>query len=558
MATEHLFAHLLVALIAALVGGAVASLLRQPALLGFLASGLVLSPLTPGLTISQGSVDALAELGVIFLMFAVGIQLPLPELLRTGRVAVGGGLVQVVLTLGFGFAVGLALGWSALESLVFGAVLSNSSSTVLSRVVLERDELESPYAKLGLAWSSVQDVSTIALVAVFSALSPAAGARGQWLELIKGVAFLGLVTPAALWLLPRFFERVVLARSRELFTLSVATVALGMAWIAAQLGVSLALGAFVAGVIVGESPRGHRILGDAIPLRDIFSGIFFVSIGMSIDPRFVASHGLHILVAVVMTALGKGAITYAVARWFGCSRQLAVMLAAGLAQSAEFSFLLAQIGLRLELVGPEVYGTLLAGAVASILLAPAMPALGARLTCRLRAGPTGAPLPEPANGPADHTIVCGHGRVGSVVVELLERLAAPLLVIEDDPADVRALQQRGLRAIEGDAAQIPVLEQAGIARARVLVICIPERMAVRRIVDHARSRNPDLVILARTHRESERRHLYELGARAVVLGELELALELSRRSAEALGLDPERVAAELERTRADFSPPRKR
>jgi monovalent cation:H+ antiporter-2, CPA2 family len=552
MDTEHLVVQLLVALSAALVGGALASWLRQPPILGFLASGLVLGPFTPGLVAPQASIDALAEVGVIFLMFAVGVQLSLPELLRSGRTAIGGAVIQVLATIGLGFVAGLAMGWSPLASLVFGAVLSNSSSTVLSRVLIENDELETPHGKLGLAWSSVQDVSTILLVAVFSALSPNASEGHPWIELAKGVVFLLFVAPAALWLLPRVFERVALARSQELFTVSVATVALGMAWTAAQLGVSLALGAFVAGVVVGESPRAHRILGEAIPLRDIFSGMFFVSIGMSIDPGFVASHWPYVTVAAALTIVGKGVLTAWVARLVGCTRRVAVKIGAGLGQSAEFSFILAQVGQKLGLIGPEVFGTLLAGAVISILAAPAMPAAANLVLGRLKHGP--ADRAEGAGaidgGLTHHTVVCGYGRVGRVVVGALHRLQVPLLVIEEEPAVVRSLQQRGLPALEGDAAQIAVLERAGVARARVLVICVPERMAVRRIIDYARARNPGLVMLARTHRESERRHLHELGASTVVMGELELALELGRRSAEALGIDAARVAAELEHQRS--------
>jgi CPA2 family monovalent cation:H+ antiporter-2 len=551
---EGLFIELLIALAAALAGGALASLLRQPAILGFLVIGLLLSPFTPGLVVSRASIDALAEIGVIFLMFAVGVQLSLPELVRTGRVAITGGIVQVLLMIGVGVAAGVALGWGLVESLVFGAVLSNSSSTALSRVLLERGELDSPHGKLGLAWSSVQDISTVVLVAVFTALSPTAAPGGQWLELVKSALFLTVVSPAALWVLPRVFERIALARSRELFTLAVATVALGMAWTAAQLGVSLALGAFVAGVVVGESPKAHRILGDAIPLRDIFSGMFFVSIGMSIDPAFVAAHWPMVVVAAVLTVFVKGTVTTVVALLVGCSRRVAVMVGAGLAQSAEFSFLLAQTGKQLGLIGPELFGTVLAGAAVSILLAPAVPTVGLAALERLGGGRP-KQHDDPAHGDG-HTIVCGYGRVGRIVVGLLQRTGAKVVVIEEEPAIARALRHSGIAVVEGDAAQAPALDRAGIGSASVLVICVPERMAVRQIVDYAQSCNKQLTVLARAHHEAERRHLYALGAKEVVMGELALAIELGRRSAEALGLDATLVEAELEVLRRGEPAPR--
>lgn len=552
---DSLFVHFLIALAAALAGGALASLLRQPAILGFLVIGLVLSPFTPGLVAPTGSIAALAEIGVIFLMFAVGVQLSLPELLRQGRVAILGALIQVALTLGLGVLAGLAMGWSPVEALVFGAVLSNSSSTVLSRVLLERGELDSRHGKLGIAWSSVQDISTIVLVAVFSALSPTTASGGPWLDLARGGAFLVVVMPVALWALPRLFDRIALSRSRELFTLTVATVALGMAWGASLLGVSLALGAFAAGVIVGESPRAHRILGDAIPLRDIFSGVFFVSIGMSIDPVFVARHWHLIAITAALTVIGKGVITTGVALVVGCPSRIAVLLGAGLAQSAEFSFILAQIGRQLGLIGPELFGTMLAGAALSILLAPAAPVVALALFARLRRGPPSAADDEPAREEArtGHTIVCGHGRVGGIVVQLLEQLQTSVVVVEEDPDNVRTLVQRGTPAIEGDAAQPTVLERADVAHARVLVTCLPERMVVRRIVDHALARNRDLVLLARTHWEPEIRRLHALGATAVVMGEVALAIELGRRSAQALDIDPELVSAELDALRRHFT-----
>ncbi|MBZ5715693.1 cation:proton antiporter [Nannocystis pusilla] len=547
---ERLLEHLLIALTAALAGSGLASHLRQPAILGFLAVGLFLSPFTPGVTAPIASIDALAEIGVIFLLFAVGVQLSLPELVRAGRIAILGGSLQVVLTLGLGVGAGLVMGWSPVEALVFGAVLSNSSSTVLSRVLLERGELESRHGKLAIAWSSVQDMSTIVLVAMFSALSPAAAGGEAWRELAKGAVFLLGVTPAALWLLPRLFERVALSRSRELFTLAVATVALGMAWTASLLGVSLALGAFVAGVVVGESPKAHRILGEAIPLRDIFSGVFFVSIGMSIDPAFVVAHWQLIAATAALTVLGKGLITTGVALLLRCPRRVAVLLGAGLAQSAEFSFLLAQVARELDLIGQELFGTLLGGAALSILVAPAVPALALALLERLRSRPAAVETDEPADDRVrGHTIVCGHGRVGATVTRLLERLEVPVVVVDEEPDIVRSLVQRGTPVVEGDATQPPVLERAGLARARVLVACVPERMVVRRLVEHALARNPELVVLVRTHRESEMRHLYELGASAAVMGELTLAIELGRGTAQALGLDPDLVRAALEELR---------
>jgi CPA2 family monovalent cation:H+ antiporter-2 len=538
--TGNLFVHLLIAIAAALVGGAVALWLRQSAILGFLVAGLMLSPFTPGFVGPSETIEAVAEVGIIFLMFAVGVQLSLRELLRVGRISLAGGLVQVTLTIALAGAAGLALGFGAVESLVFGAVISNSSSTVLSKILVERGEVETGWARTSLAWSSVQDISTVVIVAVFSALSPSRGEDQQVVLLVKAAVFLFAVVPAALWLLPRVFGRASVLRSREIFILLVATVALGMAWAASLLGISLALGAFLAGVAVGESPTAHRILGDAIPLRDIFSGVFFVSIGMTIDPRFVVEHAGLVMVTVLLTIAGKGALCGVLAFALGCSLRTSVMLGAGLAQSAEFSFLLAHAARELGLIDAALFGAMLASAALSILLAPAVTAGAGRLLPLLQrtrlswqreheAGATPAPK--------SHAIVCGHGRVGHVVTGLLERFGASLVVIDEDPRVVRGLRERGARAFLGDAAQASLLDRAGVASARLLVICIPERMAVRRIVDHAQDVNPRLVILARAHSDRERDELYQRGVAEVVHGEQELALELSRRSGQVLGFD---------------------
>jgi CPA2 family monovalent cation:H+ antiporter-2 len=554
LAPGSLFVLLLIALAAALVGGTLALWLRQSVIVGFLLAGLALGPFTPGVVGPSGAIAAIAEVGVIFLLFAVGVQLSLRDLLGVGRVAIGGGLLQVGLTIAVAAALGRLLGLGAVESFAFGAVISNSSSTVISKVLLERGELETGHARLAIAWSSVQDISTVLLVAVFAMLAPGGGDGAELVSVAKGAAFLFLLVPAALWLLPWLFRHAAVSGSREIFILLVVTVALGMAWAASLLGVSVALGAFFAGVAVGESPTAHRILGDAIPLRDIFSGVFFVSIGMSVDPALVLRYWPLVGVTVLLTTAFKGVLSAGLALALGCTPRVALLVGAALAQSAEFSFLLAQVGRQSGLLGEPVFGSLLGGAALSIVLAPAVmraaAALGPRAQRLLATRPDreGPPVAEP---PAGHAIVCGYGRVGSVVADLLVRLGAPPIVIEEDARLVAELRARGARALFGDAAQGHVLDRAGIAHARLLVTCIPERMAVRRVLDHVQAVNPGAVVLARAHSERERRELYRRGVREVVLGELELALELARRSGQVLGFEPAQVESAIESRRRD-------
>jgi CPA2 family monovalent cation:H+ antiporter-2 len=553
-APGSLFVLLLIALAAALVGGTLALWLRQSVIVGFLLAGLALGPFTPGLVGPSGAIAAVAEVGVIFLLFAVGVQLSLRDLLGVGRVAIGGGLLQVGLTIAAAAALGRLLGLGAVESFAFGAVISNSSSTVISRVLLERGELETGHARLAIAWSSVQDVSTVLLVAVFAMLAPGGGDGAELVSVAKGAAFLFLLVPAALWLLPWLFRHAAVSGIREIFILLVVTVALGMAYAASLLGVSVALGAFFAGVAVGESPTAHRILGDAIPLRDIFSGVFFVSIGMSVDPAFVVQYWPLVGVTVLLTTAFKGLLSAGLAYALGCTPRVALLVGAALAQSAEFSFLLAQIGRQSGLLGEAVFGSLLGGAALSIVLAPAIMHAAAALAPRAQRLLGARPEREspPASAPlVGHAIVCGYGRVGSVVTDLLARLGAPAIVIEEDAGLVAALRARGAHALFGDAAQGHVLDRAGLAQARLLVICIPERMAARRVLDHVQAVNPQAVVLARAHSERERRELYRRGVQEVVLGELELALELSRRSGQVLGFEAAQVESAIEARRRD-------
>jgi monovalent cation:H+ antiporter-2, CPA2 family len=550
-----LLLQLVTALGAALVGAAVALRLRQPLLLGYLLAGVAIGPFIPGVLGSGAAIGELAELGVIFLMFVIGVQLSWRDLLRASRIALWGGLLQVVVMIGLGYLAGRAWGWGHLEAYAFGAVISNSSSTVLSKILGDKGETDSRHAQLALAWSSVQDISTVALVAVLAVASP----RGQSLAPLLGKAalFFFALVPLAFFVLPWLLRQASSLRSREFFVVAVVTLALAMAGGASLLGVSLALGAFLAGVVVGESDVVHRVLGDAIPLRDVFSGIFFVSIGMLLDPAFVVSHWPVVLGAVALMVGVKGAVSAALARFLGCSPRLAVLVGAALAQSGEFSFLLARIGQDSGALSEPVFHLLLSAAVVSIVLAPGVHALAPHALRRLARPAQGRPVagePPRPTAMTGHAVVCGYGRVGSTVCSLLERQRAAYVVVEEDLRRLTALRARGIPAVFGDAAQPHVLDRAHLAKARLLILCIPEKMAARRAVEHAHAINPQLGILARTHSWADLRYLSGHGVAEPVLGEVELALELGRRALErfeAPGEEIEQAIAAERRALAD-------
>lgn len=542
--------QLVIALGAALAGASVAIAFRQPLVLGYLLAGVAIGPFTPGIVGSTEQIAELAEVGIVLLMFVIGAQLSLAELLRASRVAVIGGLLQVSVMIGVGYVVGRALGWSQVASYAFGAVVSNSSSTVIGKILGDRGELDSRHAQLALAWSSVQDISSVLLVAALTFVS--ADAREVGTLLAKSAVFFVVVVPLSFWGIPHLLRQASSARSREFFALAVITLALAMAAGAALLGVSLALGAFLTGVVVGESDLAHRILGDAAPIRDVFSGVFFVSVGMLVDPGFLLDAWPLVLLTVALIVLVKGGVSAVLARLLGASPRLAVLVGAALAQSAEFSFLIARFGLERGVLPLPIFHLLLGASSITILLAPFVADAGPWLHRRLghtTQDPESESRARSAAELVDHAIVCGHGRVGGAVRALLERHGKPVVVIEEDLRSVEALRTHGTRVVLGDAGLEQVLEQAGVAHAGLLILCIPERMAVRRAVAYARARRPEITILARTHDDDDRLILEKLGADEAVLGEKELALELGRRALARFGVDTEAAEQSLDALR---------
>lgn len=535
---------LVIALGAAGIGALGAAFLRQSLVLGYIVAGLVIGPHTPGFVADVPTVEELADLGVVFLMFAIGVQLSFSDLRRVGGVALLGGGAQVLLTIAIVYGIGRAVGFGWLEALFLGSVISNSSSTVLSKVLSERGDLDSVHGRISLAWSTVQDFSTVALAVVLTTL-----AKGTTdtlaVDLVKALGlaavFLVLVIPPGLLLLPRFFERVSAVGNVELFTFAAAGVALGVAYLAESFGISVALGAFVGGILVGRSDVSHEVDSRMAPLRDLFAGLFFVSVGMLIDVRVVFDNLWLVGLTVALIVGVKGAMSGLITLAFGYRGRTAVLTGALLAQSAEFSFLLARLGAELDAISPEVFGLMLAGAAISIVLAPAVFAgaqpIGRMVERRL-------PLPPLADLPdevaqarlSDHAILCGYGRVGRVVHEAIRQQAIGVVVIEQDAGAVASLREQGVAVLHGSASNPVILERAGISRARILIAAIPDPLSIRRMVEMARDANPEIDIVVRTHSQAERRHIERQGANEAVVGELELAMEMSRHTLRLFGM----------------------
>lgn len=545
------------ALGAAFIGAIIAVRFQQSVVIGFILAGIIIGPYTPGIVGDAHAVDALANIGIILLLFAIGVQFSVPDLLQVGRVAILGGLAQVVILIGIGYAIGIALGWGSLEAFAFGAVVSNSSSTVLGKVLGDRGELSTIQGRVGLAWSTVQDLSTIALIVILTALASDGGnlLLDMGWALVKAGAFFALLIPIGSKLLPWMFERLAMLQNREVFLMAVALLAMGTGYAASFFGLSVAIGAFLAGVIVSESDHSHHILGEIVPIRDIFAGLFFVSVGMLADPEFIIESFPLVLVGAFTIILIKGLVVTGISMLFEYPLRASLLIGVTLAQSAEFSFLLARVGVDLGVISARVFNLLLAAIVISIILSPTlhrvMNAVTLPLERRLqkkRFAPANSHAPPPPDF-TGHTIICGYGRVGSRIGAMLQKFGFPFVAIDNNIHVASQLQDFNSRIYYSSIDNPAVLDRAGLATARLLVLAVPDVIAARRAIDYARQVNPNITIVARSHSDAERMALVEQGVDEAVMGELELALEMTRFALTELGINPEEAHAVIDRLR---------
>jgi CPA2 family monovalent cation:H+ antiporter-2 len=525
--------------------GAAANRLRLSPLIGYLIAGVIIGPATPGFTADLEIASELAELGVILLMFGVGLHFSFGELLAVRRVAVPGAVAQIAIATLLGTALGLAFGWSLGAGLIFGFSLSVASTVVLLRALQDRRLIDTERGKIAVGWLIVEDLATVlALVllpAIAAAATEATDSNGlatsdlRGLAVALGVTIGKLAAFAAVMffvgrrVIPWILHVVAHSGSRELFRLAVLAIALGIAFGAVSLfGVSFALGAFFAGVILNESPLSQRAAQESLPLRDAFAVLFFVSVGMLFDPAVLVSNPLGVLATVAIIVIGKSAGAYLIVRAFGRSSATAMTISVSLAQIGEFSFILAALGLRLEILPKEAQDLILAGAMISIVINPFLFAwLDRRRVAQ--EGEQAVAEPEPEEAPPEastltgHAIIVGYGRVGSLVGDTLESEHRPFLVIEDRNDATQAVAARGVQVIHGNAARPDILAAANVAAAKWLFIAIPEAFEAGQIAQQAREANPKIEIIARAHYDDEIEHLVQHGADHVVMGEREIA-----------------------------------
>ena len=565
-----LIATISVGLVLAFAFGLLAHRLKISPLVGYLMAGVAVGPFTPGFVADAELAAELAEIGVILLMFAVGLHFSLKDLMSVRNIAVPGAVVQIAVATLMGMALAWALGWSLQAGMVFGLALSVASTVVLTRALGERRLLETERGRIAVGWLVVEDlvmVVALVLLPVVGQISAGGSVSAGEVATILGItlakvsAFVAVMLLVGRRVIPMIMHYVAHTGSRELFRLAVYALALGVAAGAASLfEVSFALGAFFAGMVMAESQLSQRATEEALPLRDAFAVLFFVSVGMLFDPQVLVEAPRVVLGTIAIIVLGKSAAAWMIVRAFGHPNGTAVTISASLAQIGEFSFILAGLGVSMKLLPEEGRDLVLAGAILSIFLNPFIFALAERRPARRYpkeevavAAPADASamerVQEEIPGPgeqtattlADHDVLIGYGRVGRIVGDGLLEAGRPVLVFDDREDSLERARAAGAEVIEGNAADPQVLALGNIAGARRLFVTVPEAFEAGQVVEQARALNPRLEIVARAHSDATVEHLSRLGANLAVMGEREIA----RRMLEAaLPEDSELAAAE--------------
>ena len=542
----------LAALGVALLLGAVAHRLRMAPMIGYIAAGLVVGPFSPGFVADRDEVLALADIGVALLMFSIGVRFSLAKLQSVGRLVLIGAPLQVAFSIALGAGIAFAIGRPVLESLFLGAIASVCSSVVLVKVAGETSLETTAHGKLALAWSIMQDLLTVVLVVVLGAL--AGGGEEPALEAVRATVVALAVVAAVLVVgsrvLPGILSRIAQLGSRELFVVAVAVLAIGTATLAAQLGVSVALGAFVAGMALAESDLAASVLGEVVPLRELFATIFFVSIGILLEPAAVIAGWPTVLLLIALIVVGKGVAVAAISI-AGRQRPRTALRAAGLvAQGGEFSFVLATVGLQLGALGQDTFSQAMGAIVATVVIAAPVAGLSARLGDRLELRFPVPPLPgpaEPAAGMRRHVVILGYGHVGKAVARVLEGRGFPWVAADADYAMVHAATTGGAPLVYGDAGTPSVLDALRVADAGTLVVTVPDALAARQAIEYALRHNPNLHVVVRAHSAQDEAELRRLGAARIVTAEREIGHELVRHALRRYGVSDQEIAAILRR-----------
>jgi CPA2 family monovalent cation:H+ antiporter-2 len=557
-----LIATIVAGLTLAFAFGALAHRLKISPLAGYLLAGVMVGPFTPGFVADQKLAMELAEIGVILLMFGVGLHFSLKDLMSVKAIAIPGAIVQIGVATALGWGLGTLLGWPPAAGIIFGLALSVASTVVLLRALQEKRIVQTARGRIAVGWLVVEDLVMVLALVLIPSIAGLVGdgpappldefAMTLGLTLGKVGLFVAVMLIGGRRLVPMLLHAVAHTGSRELFRLAVLVVALGIAFGAAKLfDVSFALGAFFAGMVLAESELSQRATEETMPLRDAFAVLFFVSVGMLFDPNILVTSPLSVVAAVLIVVFGKSIAAFLIVRLFGHPTGTALTISASLAQIGEFSFILANLGVAYGLLSEEGRGLVLAAAMISILVNPFIFSLAERIRTRLerpavqaaaKAAAAAAERKEESDlrlsEQTGHAIVVGFGRVGHVLVEQIGLLKHDLVLIEEADHRARPARALGLETIIGNAVREEVLNAANVRGARILFVAVPDGFDSGQVVQQAKALNPGIRIIARAHSDEERDHLKRLGADEIVVGEREIGLAMVALSGDAMEPSP--------------------
>ncbi len=554
----RLIVDLVLVLAVAAGGGLLAALCRQPVLLGYLLGGMVVGPAGLGLIKELIQVETLAQFGVAFLLFALGVEFSFAEIKKVQLISLGGGGLQIVLTILVTALVSLGVGWvnSPAQGVFLGAILSLSSTAVVLKCLMERNETATPHGQVMLGILVVQDLALGLMLAVLPALDQPPELIGMAVltALVRIGLFAAGAVAAGIWLIPHALRLLARTESRELFLLGVVALCLGIALLTEHLGLSIEMGAFVAGLMISEVEYADQTLTYVEPLRDIFATLFFAAIGMLIDPVFLWQNLELILGLVALVLVGKFLIVMPLVKVFRYPLKTALLVGLGLAQIGEFSFVLASEGRSLGLVSRQVYLLILGTTAVTLVLTPFV----SRLVPKLLELPwlksfveEDLPLEVTVDAPQqNHVVVCGYGGMGSNLVRLLQEHQYPVVVIDQSERRIQQLREAGVPYVYGNAASLHVLEKAGVGQARSLAIALPDPMSSRLCLKRALELSPELDVVLRANKDKDIELLYQLGAREVVQPEFEASLELANHLLTGMGLSPLAIQREMQQIRS--------
>ena len=553
------FQDLATVFLAAVAGGVLARIAGQPLILGYVLGGIAIGPFTPGPTISEShTFELFAEIGVILLMFSIGLEFSVKDLMRVKWVALAGGPLGILMAIGLAVVTGRLIGWSTTQSIVIGAVISIASTMVLARLLVDRGELRSKHGRVMIGIALVEDVAVVAMTVLMPALGEFDSGRllviGE--ALVKALVILLPVGYLGTKVIPPIMTHVARTQNHELFLLVTLAISLGTAAITQMIGLSLALGAFLAGLIISASEYGHETLARLLSLRDAFVALFFVTIGILIDPHVIIDNLSLLATMVGLIIGGMCSIWMTVVRLFGYSWNTAFLVGIGLTQIGEFSFVLVQVAKAAGHVGEEVYNATLAASLLTILMNAALVRYvpGWFVQRRLDHDKHDmSPWLSESEPLRQHVVLCGFGRVGSSIGKALEIFNLPYVVIDRDPDIIRRLQSRGTACFYGNASHRELLVKAGAADASLIIVALPEIeptvLTVRRLQDL----NPKIPILARAHGLAEAERLSAVGVSEVIQPEVEASATLIRHALTWFGVPKDRVLDYVEQYRQSMN-----